>query len=45
MPQIYIIGGANGSGKTITALNLLPNVLATKRKPRALPVLAVSDGM
>jgi predicted ABC-type ATPase len=27
MPSLYIIGGANGSGKTTVALSLLPNVL------------------
>jgi predicted ABC-type ATPase len=27
MPNLYIIGGANGSGKTTVALSLLPNVL------------------
>jgi predicted ABC-type ATPase len=27
MPNLYVIGGANGSGKTTVALSLLPNVL------------------
>jgi predicted ABC-type ATPase len=27
MPNVYTIGGANGSGKTTVALNLLPNIL------------------
>ncbi|BAY30502.1 hypothetical protein NIES2107_23470 [Nostoc carneum NIES-2107] len=27
MPSLYIIGGANGSGKTTVAMNLLPNFL------------------
>lgn len=27
MPNLYIIGGCNGSGKTTVALNLLPNLL------------------
>ncbi len=27
MPNIYIIGGANGSGKTTTSMQLLPNFL------------------
>ncbi len=27
MPNLYIIGGANGSGKTTVALSLLPNLL------------------
>lgn len=27
MPNLYVIGGANGSGKTTVALNLLPNLL------------------
>ncbi len=27
MPSLYIIGGANGSGKTTVAMNLLPNLL------------------
>jgi predicted ABC-type ATPase len=27
MPSLYIIGGANGSGKTTAAMNLLPNFL------------------
>ncbi|KYC42330.1 hypothetical protein WA1_20370 [Scytonema hofmannii PCC 7110] len=27
MPSLYVIGGANGSGKTTVAMNLLPNFL------------------
>ncbi|BAY39672.1 hypothetical protein NIES2111_40490 [Nostoc sp. NIES-2111] len=27
MPSLYIIGGANGSGKTTVSMNLLPNFL------------------
>jgi predicted ABC-type ATPase len=27
MPNLYVIGGANGSGKTTVALSLLPNLL------------------
>ena len=27
MPELYIIGGSNGSGKTTVALSLLPNFL------------------
>ena len=27
MPSLYVIGGANGSGKTTVAMTLLPNVL------------------
>ncbi|MEB3826039.1 zeta toxin family protein [Phormidium sp. CCY1219] len=27
MPEIYVIGGCNGSGKTTTAMQLLPNFL------------------
>lgn len=27
MPNLYIVGGANGSGKTTVAMNLLPNLL------------------
>ncbi|MDB9518580.1 zeta toxin family protein [Roseofilum reptotaenium CS-1145] len=27
MPEVYIIGGCNGSGKTTTAMKLLPNSL------------------
>ncbi|WP_224410310.1 hypothetical protein [Oscillatoria salina] len=27
MPNLYIIGGANGSGKTTTARQTLPNLL------------------
>ena len=26
MPEIYVIGGANGSGKTTFALNIFPNL-------------------
>jgi predicted ABC-type ATPase len=27
MPSLYIIGGANGSGKTTVSMSLLPNFL------------------
>ncbi|MEG4799386.1 hypothetical protein QUB63_00675 [Microcoleus sp. ARI1-B5] len=27
MPNLYIIGGANGSGKTTASMSLLPNFL------------------
>jgi predicted ABC-type ATPase len=26
MPEIYVIGGCNGSGKTTFALNIFPNI-------------------
>ena len=27
MPNVYVIGGANGSGKTTVSMSLLPNFL------------------
>jgi predicted ABC-type ATPase len=29
MPELYIIAGCNGAGKTTAAFNLLPNVFET----------------
>jgi predicted ABC-type ATPase len=33
MPELYMIGGANGSGKTTVALALLPNLLDIYLRP------------
>ena len=48
MPEIYVIGGANGSGKTTFALDVFPNLgniefINAEREALASPVVEDDD--
>ena len=48
MPEIYVIGGCNGSGKTTFALNIFPNLdnvefINAEREALASPVVEDND--
>jgi hypothetical protein len=39
MPNLYIIAGCNGAGKTTSALTILPEILSCKEFVNAVPLL------